>query len=265
MSVTYEVRDRIAHVRIDDGKANALSPDVIATLGDALTKAEEAGPVAVGALLISGRPGMLSGGFDLKVMQSNPAAAGTLVTDGGELFSRMFGSPVPIVVACTGHAIAAGALMLLAADARLGARGEFRIGLIETALGMVLPRWAVELAQERLSKRHFQNATVGARIYDPDGAADAGFLDTVVSPEDHEKAAIEEALRWAALPRPAYQGQVRMNRGERLGRLADAIAADRGRSFDVPTRPLCPFRVHRKFGQPMVDSQAVSAKRRGSK
>jgi enoyl-CoA hydratase len=177
---------------------------------------------------------MFSGGFDLKVMRSAPQAAGKLVTDGGELFARMYGSSMPVVVACTGHAIAAGALLLLGADARIGARGEFRIGLIETQLGMVLPRWAVEFAQERLSKRHLQEATVGARIYDPDGAVDAGFLDSVAPPEALADAALAEARRWAELPRDAYRGQVRMNRGERLGRLSEAIATDRGRAFDVP-------------------------------
>jgi enoyl-CoA hydratase len=232
--VQYEVRDRIAHATIDNGKANALAPDVIAGLGAALSSAEDAGPEEVGALVISGTPGMLTGGFDLEVMRSGPEAAGKLVTDGGELFARIYGSPVPVVVACTGHAIAAGSLLLLSADARIGARGAFRIGLIETQLGMVLPRWAVELAQERLSKRHLQDATVGARIYDPDGAADAGFLDTVVAPEALAEAAEAEARRFAELPRDAYRGQVRMCRGDRLGRLADAIAADRGRAFTVP-------------------------------
>ncbi len=232
--VSYEVRDRIAHVTLDNGKANALSPSVIAALGDALTRAEDAGEEEVGALLITGTPGMLSGGFDLEVMRSGAQAAGELVTDGGELFSRMFGAPVPVIVACPGHAIAAGALLLLGADARVGARGAFRIGLIETQIGMVLPRWAVELARERLSMRHFQAATVGARIYDPDGALDAGFLDQVVAPEELTDAAVAEARRWAELPRAAYHGQVRMNRGERLGRLAEAIAADRGRTFEVP-------------------------------
>ena len=231
--VSYQVRDRIAHVTIDNGKANALSPGVIEALGDALTRAEDAGD-DVGALVLTATPGMFSGGFDLAVMRSGPAAAGKLVTDGGELITRMYGGPVPVVIACSGHAIAAGALLLLGADARVGARGEFRIGLIETQIGMVLPRWAVELAHERLSKRHVQQATVGARIYDPDGAADAGFLDTVVPPDALAEAAVAEAKRWAELPRAAYHGQVQMNRGERLGRLADAIAADRGRSFEVP-------------------------------
>jgi enoyl-CoA hydratase len=233
MTVTYEVRDRIAHVTIDNGKANALSPEVIAGIGDAYSKAEDAGD-DVGALLLTGTPGMFSGGFDLNVMRSGPEAAGRLVTDGGELISRMFGGEVPVVIACSGHAIAAGALMLLGADIRVGARGEFRLGLIETQLGMVLPRWAVELSQERLSKRHFQDATIGARIYDPDGAADAGFLDRVEPPEALMEAAIAEAERYAAFPRAAYRGQVRVNRGDRLARLAEAIATDRGRAFDVP-------------------------------
>ncbi len=204
--VQYEVRDRVAHVTIANGKANALSPEVIAGLGDSLSHAEDAGEAQVGAMLITGAPGMLSGGFDLQVMRSGAEAAGKLVTDGGELFARMYGADIPVVVACTGHAIAAGALLLLGADAWIGARGEFRIGLIETQLGMVLPRWAVEIAQERLSKRHVQDATVGARIYDPEGAVDAGFLDSVVPPEALEAAAEAEAQRWAAFARRGVPG-----------------------------------------------------------
>jgi enoyl-CoA hydratase len=232
--VSYDVRDRIAHVTISNGKANALSPEVVAALGDVLTRAEDAGEEQVGALLITGAPGMFSGGFDLKVMRSGADAAGRLVTDGGALFSRMFGSEMPVIVACTGHAVAAGALLLLAPHKRVGAKGDFQIGLIETKLGMVLPRWASELAQERLSKRHYQQATVGARMYDTDGAVDAGFLDDAVAADDLAAAALVEARRWSELPRAAYRGQVLMNRGERLGRLSEAIAEDRGRSFDVP-------------------------------
>jgi len=232
--VSYEVQDRIARVAIANGKANALSPAVVAQLDDALTRAEDAGEEQVGALLITGTPGMLSGGFDLAVMRSGGAEAGRLVTDGGALITRLFGSEVPVVIACTGHAVAAGALLLLGADVRIGAQGAFRIGLIETQLGMVLPQWAAELSRERLSRLHLQRATVGAEMYDPDGAARAGFLDAVVEPEALAAAAQEAAKHWAELPRAAYRGQVGMNRGDVLGRLADAIAVDRGRVFDVP-------------------------------
>jgi enoyl-CoA hydratase len=232
--VRYELRDRIARVTIANGKANALSPDVIAQLDAALTRAEDAGEEQVGALLITGSPGMLSGGFDLKVMRSGGNAAGRLVTDGGALITRLFGSEMPVVIACTGHAVAAGALLLLGADERVGARGAFRIGLIETEIGMVLPRWAAELARERLSPRQLQIATVGAKMYDPDGACAAGFLDAVVDADLLDETALDAAARWAKLPRGAYRGQVHMNRGDVLGRLADAVGVDRGRTFDVP-------------------------------
>jgi enoyl-CoA hydratase len=230
--VSYEVRDRIAHVTIDNGKANALSPAVLAGLDHALTLAEDAGD-EVGALLLTGRPGLLSGGFDLEVMKSSPRAAGEMVTAGGAFINRMFGSSVPVVVACGGHAVAAGALLLLGADERIGAAGSFRIGLIETAIGMVLPRWAFELAEERLSRRHFQLATIGARVYDPVGARDAGYLDEVVEPEQVLERAQAAAAAWATLPRAAYAGQVHVNRGERLRRLAEAVGADRDAVFTV--------------------------------
>jgi enoyl-CoA hydratase len=142
---------------------------------------------------------------------------------------------VPVIVACGGHAVAAGALLMMGADYRVGALGDFQIGLIETQIGMVLPRWAVEFSRERLSVRHFQQATVGARMYDPAGAVDAGFLDAAVPADELDAAALAEAQRWAALPRGAYRGQVLMNRGDRLARLAEAVAEDRGRTFDLAT------------------------------
>jgi enoyl-CoA hydratase len=237
--VQTEAVGRVLVATIDNGKANALSFAVIAALGAALDTVENAGDErsdgeGPGTLLITGTPGMLTGGFDLNVMRAGPQAAGRLVTDGGALFTRCFASPVPVVVACPGHAIAAGALLMLAADYRVGATGAFRIGLIETQLGMVLPRWAVEFSEERLSRRHFQQATVAARIYDPQGAVDAGFLDVAVEPDRVLGEALAEAERLAALPRFAYAGQVKMNRGERLARLEAAVAADRDRAFEVP-------------------------------
>jgi enoyl-CoA hydratase len=231
--VQYSVSNHIAHVTIDHGKANTLSTEVVNALDAALTRAEEAGPDTVGAMVITGKTGFLSGGFELDEMRASPVSAFRLTTKGGALCTRIFGSPVPVVIACPGHAIAAGALLLLAADERIGARGSFKIGLIETQIGMVVPRWAMELSEERLSRRHFQLATIGARIYDPDGARDAGFLDEVVEPDALAERAGEAALYWAGLPRSAYVGQVERHRAERLRRLHEAIVADRGALFDL--------------------------------
>lgn len=232
--VGYEVRDGVAWARIDNGKANALSFDVLGGLDRCLTLAEEDG--AVGALVITGTPGFLTGGFDLTVMQGDdPAAMIRLVSDGGALFTRLFASKLPVVVAAPGHAVAAGALLLLAADERIGADGTFKVGLIETQIGMFLPRWAIELAEERLSRRHFQVATVGARMYAPADARDAGYLDAVVAPEDLDATAQAAAEAWAKLPAAAYAAQVRVIRGARIAALEAAVAADRANSTSPVT------------------------------
>src|SRR5262249_52732794 len=107
--------------------------------------------------------------------------------------------PRPVVAACTGHALAAGAILLLVADQRIGALGDFKIGLNEVAIGLTLPVFAVELARDRLSKRHFTAAATQAAIYDPDGAVDAGYLDRTEAADVLPEAAFAEASRLAEL------------------------------------------------------------------
>ena len=145
-SVHYELNDKTAVIRLDDGKANAISQAVIDSLMGMLDQAEKEAT----AVLIVGREGRFSGGFDLGVMRSGPENVRSLVKAGAELFLRIFEYPLPVVIACTGHAVAAGAIVLLAADARVGARGEFKIGLSEVAIGMRLPIFAFEFARQRL-------------------------------------------------------------------------------------------------------------------
>ena len=168
-------------------------------------------------------------------MRSGPKEAGRLVTEGGALFTRFFASPVPVVVACTGHAIAAGALLLLGADYRVGAAGEFRIGLIETqtrdgaaAVGDRVQRGAAEPPPLPAGDGRARGSTT------PTAAVDAGFLDATAPPDQVLAATLEEAERWAALPRAAYAGQVTMNRGARIAALEAAVAADHNLVFDVP-------------------------------
>ena len=141
-AVTYDLRDNISLLSIDDGKANALGFDVLAGLNDGLDRAAKDG---AGAVVLAGRPGMFSGGFDLGVMRGGDMGqVMDLVTTGGELVLRLYSSSLPIVAACTGHAVAAGAFVLMASHHRVGVEGDFRIVLIETQIGMVLPDWAVE-------------------------------------------------------------------------------------------------------------------------
>jgi enoyl-CoA hydratase len=190
-SVRYTLQDRVAVLTLDDGKANALSPQTIAALQAALDRAERD---AAAAVLLVGRPGRFSAGFDLNVMTGDLAGVRALVTSGAELLLRLYLYERPLIAACTGHALAAGALLLLAADLRIGARGQFRIGLNEVALQLTLPVFAMELARDRLATRLFTAAVTQARIFDPGQACDAGFLDLLAAPEELV-GATEERIR----------------------------------------------------------------------
>jgi enoyl-CoA hydratase len=106
-----------------------------------------------------------------------------------------------------------GAFMTMAGDYRVGARGAFKIGANETAIGMTLPTFGIELARNCLSKRHFDRAIVQSTIYDPDGAVDAGFLDEVVDADRVEAVSIEAAQRLAKLKQPAFRNNKRLAHG----------------------------------------------------
>lgn len=199
-AISYSLDGDIATISLDDGKANALSPAVVAGVATALARAESEARAAV----LHGRPGRFSAGFDLSVMTAGVEPMRALVSDGAGLLLRLFTSPLPIVVACTGHALAAGALVLLAGDRRIGAEGDFKIGLNEVAIGMVLPLFAIELAAYRLAPTHLDAATAHATVYDPQGALTAGYLDRVVSPDALLDEAAAEATRLAALRSGAF-------------------------------------------------------------
>jgi enoyl-CoA hydratase len=221
--IAIEQRGKVLLVTIDDGKANALTTTLSRNLEAVIDRAEA--DTDIGALVIAGRPGRFSAGFDLGVFQSGDMEAiGEMVAAGGSLVARAYGAGVPVVSACTGHAVAAGALLLLGCDHRVGADAEIKIGLNEVAIGLVLPDWALTIAQERLSRRHVQAAVAGARLYDGRGAVDAGFLDEAVAPDDVIEIALARAAVLAELDPTAYATTIGAIRGSTLSRMASSIS-----------------------------------------
>jgi enoyl-CoA hydratase len=221
-SPSYELRDGVAVITLDDGKANALSLAVIEAIDACLTRAEG----EAGAVLLAGRPGRFSAGFDLAAMTGGIDSMRSLVIRGAELLLRLYAFPRPVVSACTGHALAMGALLLLASDRRIGARGNFKIGLNEVQIQMPLPAFGVELARDRLSKRHYTQAVTQARIYAPDGAVDAGYLDATEDPDALLAAAESVARELGALTNPAFSETKRRERSETIDRIRRTLEAD---------------------------------------
>jgi enoyl-CoA hydratase len=226
-ALRVEQLGQVLVLHLDDGKANALSASLIAAIAEAVRGAEV--DDGVRAVVLHGRDGRFSGGFDLSVMLAGDMREiSSLVSDGGDLVRLLYGASVPVVAACTGHALAAGALLLLGCDVRVGADVPAKIGLNEVAIKMVLPHWALTIAAERLSRRHLQRAVADARVTSPRDAVDVGFLDEVVPAADLLDAAVAHAAELAATLDPAaYRATVHALRGPTLVKLDAQIEADR--------------------------------------
>ena len=223
--LSYHAEDGIVTLTLNNGKVNAINPAMIEALNAALDQAERAGAVVI----ITGQPGILSGGYDLKVMSAGPQQAAALVTAGSTLARRLLAHPQPVVVACPGNAVAKGAFLLLSADYRIGVDGPFKICLNEVQIGMTMHHAGIELARDRLSPAAFQRAVNNAEVFDPHAALQAGFLDRVVAPEQLHATALDVARQLKQLNPVAHRQTKVKVRQVLLATLDAAIEEDQRR------------------------------------
>jgi len=197
----YELlEDGIAKLSIDNGKANAISLEVATDLMNALDRAKEEAK----AVLICGNPGIFSAGFDLKVLGQGADAAQGMLAQGMLMTEKIYSHPQPVVTACEGHSVGMGVFIMLAADYRVGAAGEFAIRLPETAIGMHFTTILKVIAKTQISANHHARAIVQSRPYTPELAAEIGMLDEVVEPAKVMEQALLRAKELAELPGDQY-------------------------------------------------------------
>ncbi|MBM1195755.1 crotonase/enoyl-CoA hydratase family protein [Pseudomonas weihenstephanensis] len=220
--IAYHLEDGIATLTLCNGKVNAISPDVITAFNAALDQAEQDRAVVI----ITGQPGILSGGYDLKVMTAGPQQAVDLVTQGSTLARRLLAHPFPVIVACSGHAVAKGAFLLLSVDYRIGVDGPFSIGLNEVQIGMTMHHAGIELARDRLRKSAFHRSVINGEMFNPQSAVDAGFLDKVVQPQELHGAALEAARQLKKINMKAHKNTKLKVRKALLNTLEAAITLD---------------------------------------
>jgi enoyl-CoA hydratase len=220
--VSYRREGSVATISMDDGKLNVISPQMLSELSTAFERAREECAV----VLLRGRPGVFSAGFDLQVLREGKRASAELLSAGFHFAEHMLSFPAPVVVACTGHAIAMGVFLLLSADYRIGTAGPFKVTANEVAIGMTLPRSAIEVCRQRLVPAHYSRGLLLAEVYTPDAAVAAGFLDRVVPPEELDAAANDTAEALAKLDLKAHAATKQRARADTLQRLRAAIEAD---------------------------------------
>ncbi len=221
--VTYELNDRIATIAMDDGKVNAFSIPMLKAVHAALDLAERDGAIVI----LTGREGYFSAGFDLKVFAGGDVEQVIeMLMLGATLAERILGFERPVITACPGHTVAAGAFMALAADMRIGTDGPYRIGLNEVKIGLTVPWFVIELARQRLNPAHFNRAVVSATMYGPAEAVTAGFLDEVVSAGELRSASLAAAAALAELNPQAHAATKLRARGDSLKAIRRAIETE---------------------------------------
>lgn len=216
--VAYDLAEGVATLAMDDGKANAMSPAMLEALHAAFDRAERDGAV----VLLTGREGLFSAGFDLTVFPRGREPTLRMLRLGATLAERVLGFPYPVVAACNGHAYPMGAFLMLAADRRIGTAGDYRIGLNEVAIAITLPLFAVEIARQRLAPAYFHRAVVGD-LYGPEEAVRAGFLDEVVAADDLARRSREVALGLTRIDLPSHAATKQRVRAASLAALRAAI------------------------------------------
>jgi enoyl-CoA hydratase len=231
--VSTVIEGDVAVITLDDGKANAISFDVL----DGLNAALDSAFTEAKAVALIGREGKFSAGFNLKIMTGDIADARRLLGGGAELGIKIFEAPIPVVLGVTGHALAMGGILTTTADYRIGAAGEYKLGLNEVAIGMPVPAFAVELTRDRLAKRWFTRCVQQAELCSPDQAVDAGFLDEVVELGAVRDRAVAVAQGLADTVHP---GPFRTTRRTIRGAVADTLRANLAADlalFDVVSAP----------------------------
>ncbi|NNM51853.1 MAG: crotonase/enoyl-CoA hydratase family protein [Pseudomonadales bacterium] len=220
--ISYQLAEGIATIILDDGKANVMSERMIEEIGHALDRAELDGAV----VLLTGRTGVFSAGFDLGTMRAGGESALRMLNSGFALAARLAELPLPVIIACHGHALAMGAFLVLAADLRIGVSGDYKLGANEVAIGLPVPYCAIELCRMRLTPASFQRGVMQAEIFNPVDAVQVGFLDRIVDAHTLDDTARAAARHLAQLDRRAYLETKKRLRHSVLQALPSALEQD---------------------------------------
>jgi len=218
----YNLQDQVSSIRIDDGKRNALSPQVLREIYQALDRAEADRAIVI----LTGRECVFSAGFDLHVMKRGGVDALRMLRAGYALTARVMAYPYPVIAACNGHALAMGVFLMLSADYVIGSRGDFRIAANEVAIGLTMPRVAAAVLRHRLNPSAFQRAVALSQYFDVESALSAGFFDELVDPENLLPRAETCAGEFQELDLPAHAASKRRIRASLIRNVRFSIPLD---------------------------------------
>lgn len=188
----------VAVIRMDRPPANALDHALVEALLSALDGVQASG---ARALILTGRPGMFSGGLDV------PALIDCKRPDIERFWQQFFlltcrlaSSPVPVIAALSGHAPAGGAVLALQCDYRIGVHGNFRIGLNEVQVGLPVPATILLALEEVIGTRWMRRIATRGSLLPMAEALGIGLVDELVDPDKLMPTAVARAQELLSLP-----------------------------------------------------------------
>ena len=217
---TLTKENDISVIKLDDGKANAFSYEMLIQINNLLEKVSRDS----GALVITGREGLFSGGFDLKTFATGDMEkVSKMVQLGYRLLLELFSFERPVIAAVSGHSIALGLFIACSADYRIAIDGEYVCQANEVRNNMDIPTPIMEILKARVNKNYFYPAVLHSDPFSVQDSIAAGYIDEVVAEQDFMNRVIEKATELASLPHPFYANTKKSAQEDIRQKISDGI------------------------------------------
>jgi len=178
-------------------------------------------------VVLTGAGPMFSAGVDLfKIAEGGPEYVDMFLPALHDAFLAVFGSPLPVVAAVNGHAIAGGCILASACDHRIMNADSGRIGVTELLVGVPFPVAAMEILRFAVGTHRLSGLIMSGRTYAAADAAGLGLVDDAVEGPGVLARAIEVARGYAGLHQPAVRQARRQIRGPVLASIAAQASVD---------------------------------------
>ncbi|MBD63491.1 MAG: enoyl-CoA hydratase [Gammaproteobacteria bacterium] len=218
--VTLTKDNDISIIKLDDGKANAFSYEMLVQIHSLLEKVSRDS----GALVITGREGLFSGGFDLKTFSTGDMdKISKMVQLGYRLLLELFSFERPVIAAVSGHSIALGLFVACSADYRIAIDGQYVCQANEVRNNMDIPTPIMEILKARVNKNYFYPAVFHSDSFSVQDSIAVGYIDEVIAEQDFMDRVIEKATELASLPHPFYANTKKSAQGDIRQKISDGI------------------------------------------
>ncbi len=223
-----ELQEQVALVRMDAGKANAISPAFLDAMNRLLDEIERS---PAQAIVLTGTGKAFSAGLALPLLiELDRPHMTTFIDSFNRTMVRLFDVTRPMVAAVNGHAIAGGCVLAMQADYRLITDAPCKIGLNEVVLGIGLPTVVVETLRCQVPPASLLPIALEGRLFAPAEALALGLVHEVVPEARLLERAMEKARELAALPASAVR-QVKASLRSHVSGVVHRASADDTRGW----------------------------------